>query len=224
MIARATISRCAMPPESAMHRRSARSARRNCSSSSVGRAPGRLRRHAEVAAVEVEVLGDGQARSSVFVWGTTPITCLASAGWRTTSTRPDPRLARGRDHPRREHPDRGGLAGAVRSEQAEDLPRRDLEVEREHRFDRPRIGLRQPPGVDDEVARPGIAALAYRSVAGPTVVGRSMHRARCCTLSVASVERTATVVPAVTPRRHRGWAIGSGTQPRPTCGQPGCRL
>ena len=89
MMARATISRWAMPPDNAMTGVSARSARRTRSSMSIATGMRRLRRHPEVAAVELEVLGDGHgAVEGVEVWGTTPMTCLASAGLPITSTPP----------------------------------------------------------------------------------------------------------------------------------------
>ena len=47
----------------------------------------------------------------------------------------DGRLAGGRREERREHPERGGLAGPVRAEEAEDLAGADVEVDAADGFD-----------------------------------------------------------------------------------------
>ena len=61
-----------------------------------------------------------EARSSVLVCVTTPMRCFAFAGGRRRRCRPRSWPARG-DHAGREHADGGRLAGAVGSEQPEDL-------------------------------------------------------------------------------------------------------
>ena len=135
---------------------SARSARRNCSSSRVGLGLRRLGVHAEEPAVEVEVLPHVSERSSVLVWGTTPISRLASAGGATTSMPPTQRLPDGRDHAGGEHAGGGRLAGAVRAEQAEDLAALDGEVEAVDREDVARVDLGEAVGAGS----PASSALA----------------------------------------------------------------
>ena len=77
----------------------------------------------------------------MFVCGTTPMTCLARAGWATTSMPPTAARAAGRDDPGREHADGRGLARAVRAEQPEDLARVHREVEP---VDGPHLPARPP--------------------------------------------------------------------------------
>src|SRR3954451_22738933 len=88
MIARATMSRWAIPPDSAATGSFPRSARRNC----------RSRRSASLLAVEPDMPKNRpwkyrfshtvSERSSVLLWGTTPITCFAAVGCSTTSMPP----------------------------------------------------------------------------------------------------------------------------------------
>ena len=56
-------------------------------------------------------------------------------GSAATSIARHPRRARRDRHQRRQHPHGRRLAGAVRPEEAEDLTRRDLEVDAAHRLD-----------------------------------------------------------------------------------------
>jgi hypothetical protein len=60
----------------------------------------------------------------------------------------EPSAAGGRFDRRRQHPDRGRLAGAVRAEQAEHLAGGDLEVDAPHGLDAARIGLAQLGNLD----------------------------------------------------------------------------
>ena len=69
-----------------------------------------------------------------------------------------PRLARRRVQQARQHLERGGLAGAVGTEEADDLARRDLEADPVDRLDLARVAADQAPG------RGADAALAHRHV------------------------------------------------------------
>ena len=130
MIARATISRWAMPPDSAMTSALARSARRNCSSSRSAASPGRLGAHPEVAAVEVEVLPDRQRPVERVRLGHDADDLLGQRGVGAPRRRRRRAPARGGHDPGGEHADGGGLAGAVGAEEPEDLtaPHREVEA------------------------------------------------------------------------------------------------
>ena len=125
------------------------------------------------------------ARSSVLVWGTTPIRRLALAGCAHTSTPPDVGPARGRDHPRGQHAGGGRLARAVRPEQAEDLASVHGEVEAVDGLDVARVHLREIHRADHLVSqrrRGGIDGGLRRrrqscdvpSVIGPEPDGRTV--------------------------------------------------
>ena len=86
--ARATISRCARPPESAITGAFARSVRWNFTSRSSAAAREAAAPIPKKRPWKYRFSHTVSARSRVFVWGTTPISCLAIAGWRTTSTPP----------------------------------------------------------------------------------------------------------------------------------------
>ena len=88
MIARATIRRWAMPPESAATGSCARSARRNWSSRMVASALAVRAFIPKKRPWKYRFSNTLSARSRVLVWGTTPITCLAATGWATTSIPP----------------------------------------------------------------------------------------------------------------------------------------
>ena len=149
MIARATISRWAMPPDRAITGASARSARRTLASSSSVAALACLRAHAEVAAVEVEVLGDrhrpvervGLRHDADHLLGQRRVADDVDAA--------DLGRAARRGDPGGEHADGRALAGAVRAEEAVDLAGADLHVEVDHGVDVARVGLVQLLGRDD---------------------------------------------------------------------------
>ena len=87
-IARATISRCAIPPDSAYTEAFAQRLRWNCSSSW-----SEIRRDSGAGIPnsrpwKYRFSHTVSCRSSVFCWETIPISCLASAGWAITSTVP----------------------------------------------------------------------------------------------------------------------------------------
>ena len=88
MIALATISRWAMPPDRAITGASARSARRTLTSISSVAAFDSLPLIPKNRPWKYRFSDTVIARSSVLVCGTTPITCLASAGLRMMSTPP----------------------------------------------------------------------------------------------------------------------------------------
>ena len=127
-IARATISRWAMPPESAHHRRLGPVGQAEPLEQLVGRrreppwppcrSSGRGSRGSPTTV---------SARSRVLVCGTTPISCLASAGCLTTST--PPTTPPGGGMTRVVSIPRGRLARAVGAEQPEDLPAKHRQVE-----------------------------------------------------------------------------------------------
>ena len=145
---RATMRRWAIPPESVATSAFARSDRRKTSSISVAT---RLRlsgAHAEVPAVEVEVLPDGQAAvervglrdDAHHRLGLRRVSDDVDAG--------DGRGALGGDHAGREHAHRGGLARAVGAQQAEDLALHDLQVEPIDGLDARVVDLREAFGAD----------------------------------------------------------------------------
>ena len=86
----------------------------------------------------------------MFVCETTPIRRLASDGRATTSTPASRGSALGRDDAGREHPDRGRLPGAVRTEQPEDLTLVHVEVQVDHRADVAGVDLRELLGMDHD--------------------------------------------------------------------------
>src|SRR5437763_637229 len=61
---------------------------------------------------------------------------------------PEARGPGGRPDRRRQHPDRGRLAGTVRAEEAEDLAGRDVEVDGLPRLDAAGVDLAEPPYLD----------------------------------------------------------------------------
>src|SRR5213075_1329428 len=71
----------------------------------------------------------------------------------------DARAAGGRQDARGEHADGGGLAGAVRTEEAEELTVADLEIESVERDDVVRIDLAQSFGLDHQRALSGTTTL-----------------------------------------------------------------
>jgi hypothetical protein len=85
--------------------------------------------------VEIEVLPDRQAPIERVRLGDHADPRLGGRWVRDDVDAGHDRRARRGDHARRQHPDGGGLAGAVRAEEAEDLARSDLQVERVDGFD-----------------------------------------------------------------------------------------
>ena len=132
-IARATMSRCAIPPDSAYTEALAHRESWNCSSSSVGDLPGGLGPDAEQPAVEVEVLPDGQLAVQGVLLGDDPAELLGQRGVGGDVDAAQEGAPGRRDDPGREHASGGGLACAVRSEEAEDLAGPHVEVELVHR-------------------------------------------------------------------------------------------
>ena len=102
----------------------------------------RPRSHAEVPSVEVEVLPDRQASIERVRLGNHADPRFGR--WRVCNDvdAGDDGLTRCGDDPRRQHPDGGGLACAVRSEQAEDLAGPDVQVEGVDGFDTGGVDLR----------------------------------------------------------------------------------
>ena len=121
MIARATISRCAMPPDSAATGAFARSASRNCSSSVVASRFAVSRGHPEEAPVEVEVLPHGQRPVERVGLRHDADHLLRGDRVRDDVDAADERAAARGDHAGGEHAGGRGLARAVRAEQPEDL-------------------------------------------------------------------------------------------------------
>ena len=119
--ARATISRCARPPDSAITGACARSVRWNFTSRSSAAARDAAAAHSEEAAVEVQVLPHGQRAVERVRLRHDADQLLGDRRVAHDVDAADERLAGGRDHPRREHARGRRLAGAVGSEQAEDL-------------------------------------------------------------------------------------------------------
>ena len=95
----------------------------------VGRGSGRLRAHAEVAAVEVEVLEHGEAAVERVHLGDHADELLRERGLGHDVDVADERLSIGGDDARREHAHGGGLARTVGAEETEDLALADREVE-----------------------------------------------------------------------------------------------
>jgi hypothetical protein len=124
--------------------------------------PGGLGAHAEQPAVEVQVLPDGELAVQGVLLGDDPAELLGQRGVGRDVDAGDERPARGRDHAGGEDAGRGGLAGAVRAEEAEDLTGADVEVELVHRGEvRALVDLGQVHGVDDGV-RVGRFCCAHR--------------------------------------------------------------
>ena len=113
-------------------------------------APGGLRTHPEVAAVEVEVLPDAQAPVERVRLRDDADQALGLRRVRDDVDAREPGPALGRDDAGREHPDRGRLAGAVRAEQPEDLTLVHVEVEVDHRADVAGVDLRELLGMDHD--------------------------------------------------------------------------
>ena len=130
MIARATISRCAMPPDSSSTLARGPVGEPELLEQLVGPAVCFPGAHAEVTTVEEEVLGDVErAVERVGLRHDADDLLGRRRAGRPRRCRRR-RLARGRDHPGREHADGRGLAGAVRAEQPEDLAPVHGQVER----------------------------------------------------------------------------------------------
>ena len=121
MTARATISRWAMPPDSAATRASRPLGEAELLEQAVGLGLGGLGVHAEEAAVEVEVLPHVERAVEGVGLGHDADQPLGLGRVAHDVDAADEAPARGGDDPGGEHPGGGGLAGAVRSEQAEDL-------------------------------------------------------------------------------------------------------
>ena len=88
MTARATIRRCAIPPDSSRTAADARSASQNCSSSRAASAFASRALIPKNRPWKYRFSDTLSERSSVFVCGTTPMPCLARAGCAITSTPP----------------------------------------------------------------------------------------------------------------------------------------
>ena len=153
--ARATMSRWAMPPDRASTGALARSLRRNCSSSWSERGPGLLGRHAEEAAVEVEVVPHRQRAVERVRLGHHADEALGQRRVGHHVDAADEGPPAGGDHPGGEHAGGRGLAGAVRAEQAEDLAPAHREVERVDRLDVARVDLGELLGADHLVVGGG---------------------------------------------------------------------
>ena len=133
----------------------------------VGGLPGGLGAHAEQPAVEVQVLPDGELAVQGVLLGDDPAELLGQRGVGRDVDAGDERPAGGRDHAGGEDAGRGGLACAVRAEEAEDLPGFHVEVELVHRGEvGARVDLGQVLGVDDGIRLvfPGPAVLARRNL------------------------------------------------------------
>ena len=76
----------------------------------------------------------------------------------------EPGAAAGRLDRRREHPYRGRLAGAVGTEQAEDLAAGDLEVDPLHGLHPARVGLLEPGHLTAGATRSSAAAVPSLSI------------------------------------------------------------
>ena len=114
--------------------------------------PGGFGAHAEQPPVEVQVLPDGELAVQGVLLGDDPAELLGQRGVSRDVDVGDERPAGGRDHAGGEDAGRGGLACAVRAEEAEDLTGLDVEVELVHRGEvGARVDLGQVLGVDDGV-------------------------------------------------------------------------
>ena len=105
--------------------------------------------HSEEAAVEVQVLPHGQRAVEGVRLGHDADQLLGDRRVAHDVDAADERLAGRRDHAGREHARGRRLAGAVGSEQAEDLTLADGQVEPVHRRDAARVDLRQVDRPDD---------------------------------------------------------------------------
>ena len=194
MIARATISRWAMPPDSSSAPARARSESRNCSSSSPGLAVCFAGVHAEVAGRGSR--GSPRRRASGRAcWSGAP---RRSPAWprragATTSMPPTQASPGGRDHAGREHADGGGLARR-RSGRAGRTPRPGA---RRDRATRPRAP-----------ARPAVEDLGQRDRANDAVVGGA-ERARAGGLGGDRHASDPTAGLSARDSRVRGWMLAN---------------
>ena len=120
-MARATMSRCAMPPERAKTDALAYWDSWN-REQLVGGLPRCLRSHAEQPTVEVEVLPDGELPVERVLLRDHPAQLLRQGRVRGDIYAGEKHPSRRRNDARRQHPDGRRLPRAVRPEQAEDLP------------------------------------------------------------------------------------------------------
>ena len=123
------------------------------------------RAHAEVAAVEVQVLGDVERAVERVGLRHDADDLLGRRGPGDHVDAADDRRALGRDDPGRQHPDGRRLARAVRAEQAEDLAPADAQVEVLDGPERPAPAvedLGQTLGDDDVVVGCRLVSVGWR--------------------------------------------------------------
>ncbi len=117
--------------------------------------PDLLARQPEVAAVDVEVVADGQLGvEGVLLRADPDPGADRGPSWAGSMPRIR-RLAPAHRRDRRDHPHRGGLAGAVGPEEAEGLPSRDVDVDALDRLEVPE-GLAQAPGRGSSTPVPAV--------------------------------------------------------------------
>jgi len=114
----------------------------------VGRGSRGAGSHPEEAAVEVEVLPDGQRAVERVRLRNDADQLLGHGRVANDVDTAHERSARGRDDARREHAGRGGLAGAVGPQEAEDLTLVDRQVHPVDRGDAARVDLGQIDRLD----------------------------------------------------------------------------
>ena len=121
----------------------------------VALAAGDLRRHAEEAAVEVEVLPDGEGPVEGVALGHDADELLGRGRVGDHVDAADEGTAAGGEHPGGEHAGGGALAGAVGAEEPEDLTLEHLEVEAVDRLHPARVDLGEALGADHDLTGGG---------------------------------------------------------------------
>ena len=137
-----------MPPDSAITRRGGAVGEPERLEQRVGLDPRLATAHPEEAAVEHEVLADGQGAIERVALGHDADQALGRGGLAPHVDPADHGAALGRLHPGREHARGRGLAGAVRAQETEDLAAADAEVEVVDRAHAARVDLGEVLGED----------------------------------------------------------------------------
>ena len=156
------------PPGQCVHRRLGPLGQLELVKQLIGGLPRCLRPHAEQAAVEVEVLPDGELAIEGVLLRNDPAQLFRQRRMCRDVDARDERAPGCRHHARGQHPRRRRLPGAVGSQQAKDLARPDVKVEPVNGGEvRSRIDLGQVRGVDDRHRFPsGEVRAACRGLCG----------------------------------------------------------